>query len=175
VRTRQYRQLLDAAAALCGLPLWTTPDRTYGAGCWLEGLVLGESAGNPKARRYERHQDRPGPGDADLPDQDDGLLEDDASYGLMQVMGYNIRQLVGVPPGTPMTFGFALLPITNISLGLRVLLGELAATDWTVARALARYNGGPTGDRIVNGTMRRQIYVDHIQRSTLSVWQDRKR
>ena len=98
-----------------------------------------------------------------LVELDDGPLEDDASYGLMQVMGYNARRLVGALPGTKLDFGFLLLPITNLAFGLRVLLGELAATGNVVARALARYNGGPTGDSLDgNGVMRRQVYVDGV-------------
>ena len=178
MRTERYRPLLDAAANLVGLPWWPNLRGAnyapFEPGCWLEGLVLGESNGNPKARRYEHHQDRPGPGDADLSGHDDGLLEDDASYGLMQVMGYNIRRLVGVSPGVPMNFGFALLPITNISLGLRVLLEELEATDGDVSRSLARYNGGPTGERLTGGVMRRQEYVVHIRDCTVAVWRDRR-
>lgn len=135
---------------------------------WLEALVMQESSGNPRATRYEPHQDRAGrtdaASDADKPGQDDGMLEDDRSYGLMQVMGYNLRRLVGVPPGTPMKFDWALDPLFNIAAGVAVLRGELAATHGDVARALARYNGGPTGDAIqADGKMRREEYVAGVR------------
>jgi hypothetical protein len=173
--TRRYRRLLDACAELVALPGWTYRGVSFFPGEWLEGLVLAESRGNPSARLYEPHQDRAGRRDAasdgDTPDQDDGMLEDDKSYGLMQVMGYNIRELCGVPRGTAMRFGFALLPITNVALGLRVLIGELSAVGGDVARALARYNGGPTGDD--GSPMRLQGYVDRIYSHALVVRDDR--
>ena len=91
MNTRTYRPLIDACALQVGLPPWGD----LRSGEWLEGLILQESGGNPKARRYEPHQDRAGrpdaPSDGDQPGIDDGQLEDDASYGLMQVMGSNVR------------------------------------------------------------------------------------
>lgn len=181
--TRTYRRVIGAMAELLLLPNWfvyqddtpvplSIPGRVY----W-EAIVLTESAGKPWARRYERHQDRPSPKDGDVPGQDDGLVEDDASYGLMQVMGYNIRVLCGrsqhPEDGGRMHFGFALLPLTNLVLGIRVLLAELRATGGDVPRALARYNGGPTGDRLdENGVMRRQEYVDKVHRNALRVMRD---
>jgi hypothetical protein len=142
-------------------------------GVWLEGLILTESAGDPRAYRYEAHQDkRP---DGDTPGKADGFHEDDASYGLMQVMGYNARRLVGVHAGVPMDFGWMFLPMVNIALGLRILCAELAATKGYVDRALARYNGGPTGERIgADGTMRRQEYVDKVLVNARRVAEDRR-
>lgn len=149
----------------------------YAPSEWLEGLILAESAGNPKARRYEPHQDtgvrKVRELDPDSPDIDDGLLEDDASYGLMQVMGYNVRQLCGVAKGTPMNFGFLYLPITNLSFGLRILTAELQATRGDVSRALARYNGGPTGETLQpNGKMRLEAYVRRVYEHTREVSDD---
>jgi hypothetical protein len=200
----KLRGLIDAAAAFVGLPVWHYRGIEYGPGEWLEGQVLTESAGNPRARRYEPHQDREqraalhparefdvrlafhGSPDPDTPGVDDGDLEDDASYGLMQVMGYNIRRLVGAPAGTPLSFGFAYRPILNLSLGLSVLLGELNAArqqhpteteSQHVERALARYNGGPTGDAPIapHGDLRLRAYVDRVARFAELVQQDRRR
>ena len=188
--TVRYRQLLDAAAIQVDLPQWVYRGQAYRGGEWLEGLILAESAGNPKARRYEPHQDRAGRtdarSDADRPGQDDGDLEDDASYGLMQVMGYNARALVGVDIGTPMRFGWLLLPIVNIALGLRILTAELRAVASEIAlararphqlveRALCRYNGGPTGDALVRGDLRLRAYVDRIASHASDVQRDRGR
>jgi hypothetical protein len=173
------RRLIEAAALQAGLPTWPRAGVVYTPAELLEAIVLTESSGNARARRYEPHQDRAtrrdAPQDPDTADRDDGELEDDASYGLMQVMGYNVRALCGVPPGTPMRFGWLYLPITNIAFGLRILLGELVAVRAEVAtgkttpgrdvdRALARYNGGPTGDDLVGGAFRLQAYVDKVGR-----------
>lgn len=163
--TERYRPLILGAVYTVGLPFW----RSWAPAVWFEALVMQESAGNPKAIRYERHQDQLGrrdaATDADRPDIDDGILEDDQSYGLCQVMGTNARRLCGVGPGVPMNFGFLLLPVTNVAFGLRILAGELAATSQNVARALARYNGGPTGDALVDGVnMRREVYVAGVAR-----------
>ena len=166
--TARYRALLDAAAAVVGLPAWMVKDELYSPGEWLEGMILVESAGNPKAMRYEKHQDVPAIADADTPGHDDDLLEDDRSYGLMQVMGYNVRVLCGVPRGTPMNFGFMLLPVTNISFGIRILWSELQATGLHVPSALARYNGGPWRNP-PGGPFRNQPYVDKIAAAAHSV------
>ena len=54
------------------------------------------------------------------------------------------------------------------------LCAELAATKGDVARALARYNGGPTGERIgEDGKMRRQEYVDKVLVNARRVAEDR--
>jgi hypothetical protein len=186
--TTSYRPAIDGMAQCSGLPPWHYRGVTYRPGTWLEGLVLQESSGNPKARRYEPHQDRAGrrdaPTDADQADHDDGELEDDASYGLCQVMGYNARVLCGVPPGTPMRFGFLFLPLINLSLGLRIVLAELRAVRDEVAagktdpgqdveRALCRYNGGPTGDDDAGGDFRLRAYVDKVALRAAQVRTDR--
>lgn len=171
----RLRAFIDAAAGLVGLPPFQYRGRGYTPGELLEGLILSESAGNPRARRYEPHQDRASrtdaPRDPDIADQDDGELEDDASYGLCQVMGFNARVLCGVPPGIPMRFGWLFLPQVNIATGLRILHSELTVVyalhphesqQERLVRALARYNGGPTGDSIVNGDIRLRVYVDRV-------------
>jgi hypothetical protein len=173
---------------VAGLPIWSYRGEAFKAREWFEGLVLQESSGNPLARRYEPHQDRANrrdaPSDPDTHDRDDGELEDDASYGLCQVMGYNARALCGVRPGTPMRFGFLFLPLINLSLGLRILLSELAAVrqeavnqrvapGQDVERALCRYNGGPTGDDPVDGDLRLRAYVEHVVRRAAQVRADR--
>lgn len=181
--TRRYRAVLDAMASFVALPSWQHPLGDWPGGVWLEGLVLHESVGDPRAVRYERHQDVEGRKDSrtdgDRPGQDDGLLEDDKSYGLMQVMGSNIRVLCGVAPGVPMQFGFALLPLTNLGLGLRILLGELEAVQGDVPRALCRFNGGPTGTSLVSGPQgtlvyRLQGYIDKVASATVRVVHDRR-
>jgi len=153
---------------MAGLPSWEVHGDLFLPGELLEAVVLQESAGHPAARRYEPHQDRAGrrdaSEDADRPGADDGLFEDDASYGLMQVMGYNARRIVGASPGTPLNFGFLLRAQAGLAFGLRILVDELEATGGDVPRALARYNGGPTGDVLEpQGTMRRQVYVDGVE------------
>ena len=161
--TRPLRELIRALAHTSGLPAWGH----YSPEQWLEALILQESGGNAQATRYEAHQDQPGRQDSrqdgDRPNADDGSREDDKSYGLMQVMGYNVRRMCGVPDGTPMDFSFMLRPLTNLAFGLSLLTSELEAVGGDVARALARYNGGPTGDRKgPDGKMRRQVYVDGV-------------
>jgi hypothetical protein len=209
------RWLIDAKAAFVGLPTWRSQRYKIRIlpGELLEAIILTESGGNARARRYEEHQDRASrrdaPQDPDTPDVDDGELEDDASYGLMQVMGYNIRHLVGVGPVgiadtshgprlvggvigpggwrpllvgemgatyPPMSFAWAFLPDTNITLGLRVLLPELRAVGGDVERALARYNGGPTGDDVrpeYGDDMRLRRYVDKVFSNARFVAMDR--
>jgi len=180
MKTRELRPLIDACAAQVGLPPWGD----LRPGEWLEGLVLQESGGHPTARRYEPHQDRAARSDSasdgDQPDVDDGQLEDDASYGLMQVMGSNARRLCGVLPGSPMRFGWLCLPITNLAFGLRILTAELQATQGSVVRALCRYNGGPTGDALVpdaHGALvfRRQEYADGVHLHARLAREDRAR
>jgi len=162
--TEKYRPFIIQLALIRALPSW----KTVPAPTWLEALVLTESSGNPFAKRYEAHQDRQGSvGDADRPNFDDGFLEDDTSWGLMQVMGYNLRFLTGTPGGTFMDFHWALDPEVNLLLGTRLLKMELGAVAGDVSRALARYNGGPTGD---DGTpMRVQPYVDRVAKNCLLI------
>lgn len=160
MRTEKLRPVIDAMADLVGLPEWQHRDLDpFTGGEWLEGLILQESDGDPNAVRYEGHQDQSP--DGDTPNVDDGLWEDDRSYGLMQVMGYNARVYCGVPLGTRMNFAFLLRPLANLAFGLRLLGEELVDTGGDVATALARYNGGPSGNP-VGGPLRTQSYVDGV-------------
>lgn len=183
------RKYIDAAAGLAALPFWMYRGNQYTPGELLEGIILNESAGDPMARRYEPHQDRID--DGDVSGKDDGPFEDDASYGLMQVMGYNVRVLCGVPAGVKMNFSFLYLPQTNISFGLRVLTAEVRTAmkltaeqpeylpyGGAVERALCRYNGGPTGDRLVDipgnkKDFRLRDYVNRISDHALVAKADR--
>jgi transglycosylase-like protein with SLT domain len=160
MRTEKLRPVIDAMAAWCALPSWEHQGDLYLAGEWLEGLILQESGGDPRATRYEGHQDTVP--DGDQPGADDGLFEDDKSYGLMQVMGSGARVLCGVPPGTRMEFSFLLLPLTNISFGLRILTGNLAETIGHIPSALARYNGGSYRNPVGGDVLRNQSYVDLV-------------
>jgi hypothetical protein len=177
--SRKLRNIIDAAAAFVGLPEWTVGGETFAPSCWLEGLILAESGGDLTAMRYEPQLDwpiRPGADDADVPGRDDGVLEDDRSYGLMQVLGSNVRRMCGVAPGTAMDFSFALLPLPNLSFGLRVLIGNLAETKGDVGRALAKYNGGFSGDRTdAQGRMRCQAYVNRVAEHARLARDDRER
>ena len=172
--TAHLRPLIQGAAFAANLPWW----RAYAPAEWLEAIVLQESGGNPKARRYEPAPDRAGrtdaASDADVPDRDDGLLEDDESFGLMQVMGTNIRRIVGAPPGTPLNFGFALRPLMAMALGCRILADELDAAGDKVDLALARYNGGSVGNPRSDGSLRNQSYVDGVAAFAAKVHSDRK-
>lgn len=157
--TKPLRALIRAAAEVASLPYWGD----LAPGTWLEGMVMTESSGNPRAMRYEPHLDKVGDGDA--PGFDDGTREDDRSFGLLQVLGLNIRHRWGVAPGVPMDFTAALDPLFGLAVGVAHLRDELRATGDDVPRALCRYNGGPTGDRILTpgGPMRRQEYVDKVK------------
>ena len=163
--TARYRSLIDALAAHAGLPPWKLADSTYPGATWLEGQILQESSGDPRARRYEGLLDHVP--DGDTPGIDDGIWEDDASYGLLQVLGSNLRAMVGVPIGIRMSFEFALRPATGLCFGVRHLVDEcLRTVSWDVPRGLARYNGGPGGSlEVAKGgalVLRRQDYVDAV-------------
>jgi len=168
--TTSLRPLIDGVAFTTNLPWW----RSWSPATWLEALILQESGGDSRAMRYERHQDISSLNDPDAPTTDDGLMEDDKSYGLMQVMGYNIRNIIRCPPNVKLHYGFALRPVMGLALGLRILLQELDATNGVVSKALARYNGGPTGELEVSpGKMRRQVYVDGVAAWAEKVARDR--
>lgn len=188
----RLRRLIDAAAAWHVLPVWVYEGNILPPGVFLEGLILAESGGKADAVRYEPHQDRPGRSDAhtdpDRPGIDDGVKEDDRSYGLMQIMGYNYRRYCGAPVRTALDFSPLFRPMLNIDCGCWILNADLLAvareveagqpptrTHDIVARALARYNGGPTGDDIQpNGKMRLQRYVDRVGSHALAVLRDRQ-
>lgn len=181
----QFRPLIDRIAAYALLPPWVFRVRepesvqVFAPGTWLEGLIMTESAGFPDAVRYERHQDMLGRKDSatdqDTPGQDDGWIEDDKSYGLMQIMGYNLKALTHAPASARVDFRPFLDPEVNMLLGTRLLVQELHAVNGDVPRALARYNGGPTGDdRLEPGApMRVQVYVDKVLANALGARRER--
>lgn len=168
------RRLLDAAAEVVGLPAWTVAaNEVYLPGEWLEAIALTESSGRTSARRYEPHLDVEE--DGDTPRSDDGDFEDDASFGPMQVLGQNVRRLLEMAPMSRANWRAALCDwITGVGFGLRVLRAELRATGGDVARALARYNGGPTGDKVMpDGSLRRAEYVARVRSWARRVHADR--
>jgi hypothetical protein len=192
-----FRRLVDAVAAFERLPRWSYKGEDYSAGELLEGLILTESSGNPLARRYEPAQDAPGRADAasdpDRPAVDDGLVEDDASYGLCQVMGYVLKGLLKVDRPVRLDYGLLYRPLFGLAAGIEVLQGELRAVylahpaeddSVRVVRALARYNGGPSGDALVpfpakDGhppvtDLRRREYVDLVAANAKRARDDRR-
>lgn len=185
----RFRRLLDAVAAYEQLPAFSYRGDDFTPGELLEGLVLTESSGNPLARRYEPHQDAAGRADAakdpDAPGKDDGPYEDDASYGLCQVMGYVLKGLLEVDRPVRMKFELLYRPLFGLAAGVEVLKRELRAVYLTnptqaeterVVRALARYNGGPTGDawEIETGDIRRREYVDLVAKNAKRARDDRR-
>ena len=172
--TARYRHLISAIAEHFALPAWGSVP----AAAWLEAQIIQESSGNPAARRYEPALDTVPDGDALR--VDDGLFEDDASWGLMQVLGWNLRAQLGIAPGTRMNFAFALDPAFGLICGVRHLATEclkpVGGSD--VPRALARYNGGPGGTSMVADpktgglVLRRQDYVDAVKRHIPAVLAD---
>lgn len=160
--TSRYRNLIRACAEVAGLPPWGAVP----AATWLEAQVLTESGGDPRATRYERHLDA-NPGD-------DGTSEDAKSYGLLQVLGSNIRHQWGVSKFDHMDFGAALRPIMGMAVGVRHLAGLLEETHGDVARALARYNGGGLGDQptVPGGPWRCSEYVARVAGWALKVQDD---
>jgi hypothetical protein len=171
----KFRSLIDALAAQARLPPWNYQGETWPGAVWLEGQVMQESSGDPRARRYEGHLDSVA--DGDHAGVDDGLSEDDASYGLLQVLGTNLRAMVGVAPGVPMNFSWALRPAAGLVFGVRFLCDECLAPvggEGNVHRALARYNAGPRGTSMVPGpggslALSNQPYVDAVAKWTRRV------
>ena len=161
--TRRFRPVIKQAARLFGLPYLTV----YPPAVWLEAMILQESSGEPKARRYEPALDRGSSQrpDQDAPGQDDLMFEDDASYGLMQLLGSTYKDVLGIPQASRVPFNVLFHPIVNIGIGCLYLAKLVAATDNSAARALCRYNGGGLGDQLqADGRFRRQEYVDAILR-----------
>ncbi len=167
------RRFLDATAALLHFPPWTLGiSETYTGGEWLEALVLVESSGRPDVRRYEPHLDRAP--DGDVPGRDDGDCEDDASWGPMQILGSNLRELLGLAPMTRANWRrIACNWPLGVGLGALFLAAELRGADERVAVALARYNGGPRDNPRPDGTKRNQAYVDRVRAKAAEVWADR--
>jgi hypothetical protein len=167
----KYRKLINEAAYMYALPV----ARNFAPAIWLEGLVMQESSGNPRARRYEAHHDRAGRRDSsmdpDIPGIDDSMFEDDASYGLCQVMGWNAKRIYMLEGRLDYTFLFS--PVISLDLCCRILREELKIAGM-IPRALARYNGGPTGDALVGpeGKMRLDSYVNGVFAWAAKVRQD---
>lgn len=168
----RVRRYIDASAALLQFPLWRLPDgTTYPPGVWLEALVMQESSGDPTLRRYEAHHDRVS--DGDHAGADDVRAEDDASWGPMQCLGSNVKNILGMDRDARVRCFDALSfwPL-GMAFGLWVLRETLEHAQGDVARALARYNGGTRGDELVMTSrgkqLRRQEYVDAVLR-----WADR--
>lgn len=184
------RPIIRAGVAAAGLPdwmawrstdadadrvVWTSRRLTDDAwpavinrNVWLEALIRQESGLRPRARRYERRLNKPDPRDGDVPEHDDGPLEDDASYGLMQILGSTARDYIGKPvvPGlwaASMSFAWLFRPMINVAIGCTHLAVLLNETDRDVARTLARYNMGWRGDHTMpDGSLRNQAYVDAV-------------
>jgi hypothetical protein len=100
------------------------------------------------------------------------------SYGLLQVLGSNIRALCGIdcecPGGPTVEFDkWALDPAVGLWLGIRHLERECFRRNGDVAKALAIYNAGPRGGLIVDGKLRNQAYVDKVAAWCLRVQADR--
>lgn len=155
------RRLIDAAAHYVSLPPW----RSVSGPELLEGLILTESGGDPMATRLEPHQDRQA--DSDAPNVDDGMSEDDRSYGLMQIMGYNLRRAVEVPDDVRMGYRWALRPLANLAFGLRHLCALIDPGDDIPGRAvdvaLAQFNGGPRGNKASDWpNLRNRSYVEKV-------------
>jgi hypothetical protein len=188
-----FRRLIDAVAAFEQLPRWSYKDQEYSAGELLEGLILTESSGDPMARRYEPAHDAPGRKDQGSdPDQlahDDGRFEDDASYGLGQVMGTTFKALLHVDRPVKIDYSILYRPLFGLAALIETLKGELravylmspmASDSERIVRALARYNGGPTGDTLVAGPppalpqLRTQAYVDRVAANAKKAHEDRQ-
>lgn len=170
------RLLIHAVALKYALPPW----RGFSGSEWLEAMVISESSGDPQARRYEVHLDLLSPDDADTPAHDDGDMEDDKSYGPMQVLGTNLRRAVGISGRARMNFAWAtdfgvglLMGVLHVQGLIRPQLEHEISMDVVVDRALARYNGGFKGNPREDGTLRTQVYVDKIRKNTELVHADR--
>jgi hypothetical protein len=176
--TRPLRPLFVQAARLFGLPAWPGESPApISAEIWLEAQAMQESSGNPQARRYERALDLAP--DADTRATDDHLAEDDASYGLMQILGSTYKGLIGIPRALPAEFSILFNPMFNLCIACVLLQQILRGVEGSVPRALARYNGGGRGDLMLpepGGKLvfRRQEYVDAVARRVGDVLLDRQ-
>ena len=169
--TLPYRRLIDVVAQMEGLPCFTWNGVDYQPGEWLEAQVLVESGGNPRARRFEA-------GLAKGPDRGSG--ESWASWGLLQVLGQTFNGLFGA---NAVNFGPLQGPLVGLAVGVKVLVDILSQVrrqnPWVgdseaVSRALARFNGGSSGDVVKDGRMLRQDYVDRVGSMAALVRADRR-
>jgi hypothetical protein len=131
-----YRDLVKFGSSWAMLPPW----RDLAGWQWLGGQVLQESGGIASARHYDASID---------PNKyDDGMHEDYASYGLMQIEGFTIKNYLHLSRDTQVDYSFLYYPVQNLSWGLRVLTENLTEYHEDVDRALAAYNGGSRGAEI---------------------------
>jgi hypothetical protein len=166
----KLRRWINATAELYGLPDWHYHSVVIPAGVWLEALMLRESSHRVDARRYEPHLDRQADGDS--AGRDDGVREDDASYGPMQVLGLNVESVFKLqPPSATMDFAALNDWLIGCGFGMSVLKWSLRYTKGNIEAALAVYNGGPRGDDRMTaaGEMRNQQYVDKVWRDVVKV------
>jgi len=188
----RLRRFIDATAALYQFPPWTYRGQDFLPGEWFEGQLFHESArGKLDARRYEPHQDAAGrkdqAQDGDRPGVDDGAREDDASYGLGQVMGYTFKGLWDVQPrSASLNYTRLFKPAIGITHAAEVLAEEFAgvyrlhphAEDGErIVRVFCRYNGGPTGDAVddATGDLRCRPYVNLVADAAAVVRTDRQK
>lgn len=135
--TSKYRELIHTMSD--GLPPWK--ELSYPPYVWLEGQILQESTGDPKAYRKEPS----------------GV----ASYGLLQILDTTTKNILGNPGIT--SFDFLYNPYINLSIGRLVLLD---IRSWVgldnVSTILARFNGGGVGNPDGEGKLRNQDYVNKV-------------
>jgi hypothetical protein len=136
---------------------------------WLEGLVLHESGGDPRAYHIDK-LDPLMPTDFQL----------DASYGLMQVEGRTaLGQMLGsieAWKARPWSFDYLYYPLMGMACGLRALMTSLAVSEGLVEPALAFYNGGVWGMSLNPADPHRlndQGYVELVYEATQKVHDDR--
>lgn len=164
--TGKYRAVFDACADLVVLPPWGP----YRPGVWLEMQCLQESGGNPAARHYDAPPDKKF-GDA----HDAGDFEEWASFGLFQIEGRTFRQMYHFAPQVVINYADMLgRPLLNLAVALRIHKENLFTYAGSVERALAAYNGGPSGaNDDGTGNLVRQDYVEAVRRHGAAVLADR--
>jgi hypothetical protein len=166
LKTRVYRATLQAEARRLFLPAWTIHGDLFMGGEWLEGLVLHESAGDPRA--YHVDKLNPELGES---------FQLDASYGLMQVEGRTaLGQMNALDSwlAKPFPLDFLFFPLTGLAYGLRALATALAVAEGVVAPALAFYNGGGWGMQLdAQKRLNDQVYVELIYAAAVKVHADR--
>lgn len=177
----RLRNLIDAAAAYAQLPRFSYKGDTFTPSEWLEGLILTESNGNSQARRYEKHHDKIA--DGDYPEVDNGPYEDDASYGLTQVLGTTLKGRLEATGR--MNYMLLYDPFVSIGVGILEIKQWLRAAyqahpnqeeSELVVRALCKYNGGGNGDAEdpETGDLRRRSYVDLVAKHAKQAQDDRR-
>lgn len=172
--------MIDSAANLAQLPRFSYKGDVFTPAEWLEGLILAESSGNPDARRYEKAHDKLA--DGDYPEADNGVREDDASFGLTQVLGTTLKGRLEATGR--MNFSLLFDPLVSIGVGLLEIKQWLLAAyrahpnqeeSELVVRALCKYNGGGNGDAEdpETGDLRGRSYVDLVAKNAKRAQDDR--